>query len=309
MFRWIRIGLLGVFVLLSVSWWGGIASAQELDFRQRYVRGKLLYQRKMYADAINELKKASYTARGRLYFGVYYYMALSYFWLPDIHLAHKSLQTAKRLGRRSSQKLAVRQLYARIEQLYGRITLVPQVDPDDVGRLRISLKPKIAFSNKHKQRYFRTLRNRLQKTGVVPNNRPFFVPKGDYDVEIMKPQCLKFGFFLGGRLVKELSVGDRTLQVQLKEGRSCSCTGGQKMYTSGKKVYCACRPGTGWNASKKRCEVGVNPIPWIIAGVGVVVAGTSAVIIGAVIAQNDGTDYRLLQNPNATKDSKTKVWK
>lgn len=294
-------------LILCVGLIGQNVLAQELDFRQRYERGKLLLQRKMYADAIAELKKASYTVEGRTFFGVYYYLAFAYYWLPDIQQANLALETAKRYVSKDSHREAIKQLYDRIERTYARVTIVPEVDPDEVGRLRLTLKPKIAFTDSHKRRYFRILTKRLQKTGVVPNNRPFFIPKGDYEWNIAQPQCLRYALFSGGSLVSEISIESGLTQLALKAGRSCSCAGGQKMVGTGNKVSCACPAGTGWNETKQRCEVGVNPVPWIALGIGVVVAGATAVVIGLVVAQNDGTAYRLLRNSGAD-GAKTKLW-
>lgn len=282
--------------------------AQELDFRQRYERGKLLLQRRMFADAISELKKASYTSRGRNHFGVHYYLAVAYYWLPDIQKANQSLMTAKRFATRPTHKQALRKMYNRIKQLYSTVTIAPEVDPDEVGRLRMTFKPKIAFGSQHKQRYLRLLNKRLKATGLVPNSRPFYVPKGDYEITISTPQCLRYTLAIGGQKATNVTVGDGGTQFTLKAGQSCTCTGGQKQYGQGKKMYCACPPGTGWNKSKQRCEVGVNPVPWIAAGVGILVAGAAAVVIGLVVAQNDGTDYRLIKNGEGA-GGKTQLWK
>lgn len=299
--RWLWTGLM-LWVMTAGPVW-----AQELDFRQRYERGKLLLQRKMYADAINELKKASYTTQGRSFFGVYYYLAYAYYWLPDIRQANLALQSAKRYASRATHREALKKMYTRIQRLYSKVTIVPEVDPDEVGRLRLKLKPKIVFGSQHKQRYLRILNKRLKANGVVPNNRPFYVPKGDYEIVIAEPQCLRYTLIVGGQNASDVSIGDGITQFTLKAGQSCTCTGGQKQYGQGRKMYCACPPGTGWNKDKQRCEVGVNPVPWIAAGVGILVAGAAAVVIGLVVAQNDGTDYRLLQNPNGS-GGKTKIW-
>lgn len=296
-----------VLVIWMGCWLAGVASAQELDFRQRYERGKLLLQRNMYADAIGEFKKASYTVEGRTFFGVYYYLALAHYWLPDIHQAHTALQTAQRYAKKNSHREAIKRLYERIERTYAKVTIVPEVDPDEVGRLRLQLKPKIAISDAHKRRYFGILSKRLMTTGVVPNNRPFFIPKGEYEWNIAQPQCLRYALFLRGSAVSEVSIESGTTPLTLKAGQSCTCTGGQKLVGSGNKLACACPPGTGWNENKQRCEVGVNPVPWIALGIGVVVAGATAVVIGLVVAQNDGTAYRLLRNPG-NDTGKTRLW-
>ena len=59
-----------------------------VDFLQKYERGKIMLRRKLYFDAIKEFHVAvTQTEKGRRHFGVHYYLARAYYWLPDIQKA------------------------------------------------------------------------------------------------------------------------------------------------------------------------------------------------------------------------------
>lgn len=267
------------------------------EFQQQYMRGRLLYKKGLYMAALKEFKRASNTIKGRTHFETHYYLALSYFWLPDIQKAIRNLKIALSLSKTKRQKRAVAKLKLRITKLYGRCEIVPEVDPDDVGALKILLKPKIVFSNRHKKRYFKILSRRLKKKGLSLSSANIYLPRGDYIIKITNPQCLQYGLTKGQAQVKEITIGEQGTQITLRAKASCVCEGGQKIFKKDKGLYCACPSGTAWNTKKNRCEV-VTPTkiwPWVLLGSGVVAVSATAVIVGLVLANRDGTDFRLIQ--------------
>jgi hypothetical protein len=221
-----------------------------------------------------------------------------------------NLKIAHRLAKTTNQREALRKLWQQIRTLYGEFQIDPEVDPHDVGPLKLSLTPKLEFSHPHKRRYSRIISDQLKKQGIVVSGGVIYLPKGDYTIAIQEPQCLQYALIQESATVREISVGDTRVRLSLKAVRSCECQGGQKIYTRGRQLYCACPPGTGWNKKINRCEVGINPVPWIAAGIGVVVVGTTAVIIGIAVSLNDGTDYRLIQAKGGkTGENSVKLWK
>ncbi len=258
--------------------------AQGLDFIQLYERGKFLIQKKFYKSAIKTLRKASFTPRGRNHFGVYYYLALANYFLPSVQDAINYIRIAKTLAKTKKQKAAIQKLHNKIVAFYGSFSIVPEVDPEEVGKVKLNLKPATPFSNPHKKRYFLHLNQRLSSEGTLPNSQPIFIPKGDYTISIVRPQCFEYGLSDGEKLVSKISVSEETVQLFLVKKPSCHCIGGQKLYRKDGKFFCACPPGLGWNKKTNRCEKGVDPIPWILAGIGTVVVGTTAVIIGLVVS-------------------------
>ncbi len=272
-----------VFFLFSVMFVSNVAFAR-VDFLQRYERGKIMLRQRLYFDAVKEFYVAiTKTERGRRHFGAHYYLAKAYYWLPDIQNAMKMLDKAKALAKNATQRRAYRKLLAQIKNLYSAILFEPEVDPEEVGKLQLVITPKSAFSHAHKRRYFAIFLKRLKRNGgVILNNRPIFLPKGDYNIKLKKPQCLKYGLVQDGKIVNEVSVEDEIAKIAVQEKRSCSCLGGQKIYKDGNRLYCSCPPNMGWDAKKKRCNIvkKINPWPWVavIGGV-VIVSGTTSLIV------------------------------
>jgi len=304
--RRLILSLFCAFTLLAIS-----STAMATDFRMEYKRGKLWIKQKLYFDAIRSLKKAVKTQRGKTHFAAHYHLARAYYWLPDIQKAMKTLKKAKGLIKRSIQRRAHQKLSRRIKTLYGRLAISPEVDPEDVGKLQLEIKPKNAISHSHKKRAFRAYLRWMKKNGglLLSNNQPIYLPKGDYVVKIKQPQCLKYGFIDGGKVVREFSVGDGEAQLSLKEKSSCACQGGQKLYKEGERLYCNCPPGTGWDKGKGRCIVAKPRAvwPWVVAVSGVVVAGGT--VVAVLLLRGDGTKRFHLAAPG-TKDSSNsfKAW-
>lgn len=304
-------------VCLGLFWGLGPFSSQAIarvDFVQKYERGKIMLRRKFYFDAIKELHAAVHkTARGANHFGAHYYLAKAYYWLPDIQKAMKMLIKAKALAKNKTQKRAQNKLVRQIKALYGSLKFVPEVDPEEVGKLKFKIVPKSQFSHKHKQRYFKLFSKRLKSQGgVLLNNRLIYVPKGDYNVEIEKPQCLKYGLTEGDKIMREIAVDDAPVSITVKEKRSCGCSGGQKIYKERDRYYCACPSGMGWDKKKERCNIvgKVNPWPWILGGVGVVAVGATVTILAVVLSAEPIAEYQLAGTANTTPGTNTlRIWK
>ena len=268
-------------------------NALAVDFVQKYARGKLLLKRKFYFDAIKELSIAvNKTARGKRHFGAHYYLAKAYYWLPDILKAAKMLEKAKALVKNNTQKNAYKQMLRQIGSLYGKLKIEPEVDPEEVGKLKIELKPKSEFSNSHKKRYYRLFDKRLKRQGgLLLNGRPMYLPKGEYTLRVVLPQCLKLKFSIGGKATTDLEIGAGGATAALQEGRSCQCPGGQKEYKdNNKQPYCACAPGSAWDKKERRCKIakGFDPTPLIIAGGAGVVVIAGATVAAVLLTNNGG---------------------
>ncbi|MCB9639243.1 MAG: hypothetical protein H6728_08080 [Myxococcales bacterium] len=287
--------------------WGGHAAHAEPDFVRFYERGKLRLGQRMYFDAIKDLRIAAGTEKGSQHFAVHYHLARAYYWLPDIQRAMQTVEKATKLAKNNRQREALNDLKRKIKDYYGAFRLAAEVDPEEVGKLKIVFKPKSPFSNAHKRRYFEIFTKRLQRQGgLVLNNKAIFLPKGDYEITIQQNQCLKYGFSSNKQIVRDLTIEDDTAKLALIEKPSCQCTGGQKLFKEKNRVYCACKAGSAWNAQLARCEIAraANPLPWIFLGAGILVAG--GVVAGVVIAVNS----RDLENAQAvsTGGGKIKLW-
>lgn len=258
--------------------------SQSVDFIQLYERGKLLLRQRLYTDALKEFKKSTYTDKGKTHFGAHFYMAICYLRLSAVAQASKALDKAIKLAKSKRHNAAAARLKKQIDSLYGAFRIMPEVDPDEVGRLRIKLEPKVAFSNKQKRIFHRRLAKRLLKKGLVPNNNMIYLPKGEYTIQIAMPQCLKYALISGNTKAKELNIDDSPSKLSLRGTPSCECIGGQRLYRIGKKLTCSCPSGLGWNKAKQRCEKTIDPVP-IIVGVSVaaVVLGGGAAILVAVL--------------------------
>ena len=270
------------FLFLSPSWvW-----AQSFD--QMYEKGKMLIERKLFADAIQELYPASQLEKGRGHFGVNYQLAVAYYRMGSIGFAKKSLQVAKMLAEKPMQKERISLLASQIKQLFGEVKLTLEVDPDEVGKLRVLLKPKEPFSNPQKSRTYKILAARWEK-GFVPVSTVFYLPKGDFTIQIITPQCLSYGFLQNNQGVREISVKEAPLHLVLKDKASCVCEGGQTMKQEGKKRYCTCPEGTLWAQKTQRCEILKDAVrtSWIsrnwvwvtLLGVAVVGGGVAATVV------------------------------
>jgi tetratricopeptide (TPR) repeat protein len=266
---------------------GGGSAWSEPDYVRFYERGKLRLQQKMYFDAVKDLRIATNTGRGKRSFAAHYHLANAFYWLPDIQQAMQIVTKAEALAKNPSQREAIEALKRKIKDYYGVFQITSEVDPEEVGKLQVVIKPKSPFSNAHKRRYFEIFLKRVQRQGGFPlNNKAIFLPKGEYEISIQQNQCLKYGFAQKKELLREITIEEQPTQVALIEKPSCECTGGQKLFREKTRVYCACKAGSAWNPQKARCEIAraANPLPWIFLGAGVLLAG--GVITGIVIAVN-----------------------
>lgn len=306
-----RVSHLGAILLMGLLCGAFFASnnAQAADFTQLYTRGKLLYKQKLYVDAIKELRKAiSLTARGKTHFGAHYYLARAYFWRPDIQQAMATLDKASALVKNNVQKAALKKTVRQIRALYGKVTFVPEVDPDEVGRLQLSLKPKAAFSHKHKKRYYRILIKRLDKQGGLPPSGTIYLPKGEYELGLKRNQCLQYGLFVGDNPASTVDIGSADVSINVKAKQSCKCPSNQiiiKDPKNKKRLTCSCPPGTVWDAKGNECKQAKAPViwPWILLGVGGGVGVAVAVVTAVVIANEEPTDNRILDGKIFSKSA------
>jgi tetratricopeptide (TPR) repeat protein len=278
------------FLLFFLAIFSPLLAEAGPDFVRFYERGKVRLRQKLYFDAIKDLHTALQTPQGQKHFGAHYQMALASYWLPDIQQATMYLKKALVLARNDAQREAVQMLRNKIKDHYGVVKLIPDVDPEEVGKLKLLLKPKIPFSDAQKNRYYKSFLARLNRQGgMLLNNKPFYLPKGDYEIAIKMNQCLRYGLSFGKEKVREISVGDDDVNLRLQERASCECKGGQQLYKEKNRSYCACKPGSAWNVKNERCEVAkqtASPWPWLIAGGGALVVGGAIVAIVLVVTNN-----------------------
>lgn len=298
--------LLGILLACLVAPLQGHA---QVDFAQKYARGKFLLQQKRFLDAKRELYVVvTQTARGKNHFGAHYYLALSYYRLGMIGPCLALLKRAEGLARRPVQKRTRTRLLQQINTLFGRIKIVPEVDPAEVGPLKMRLKATTVFSHPQKRRTFRILNKRWKENGInLTNtaNQTLYLPKGEYgSFSIVLPLCLQYALLRNGRKIRSLTVGNATITLALKGQQSCNCPGGQKMVMVGIRRVCRCPDGSVWSRKSNRCEIpksaptkswiGSN-WPWITAlGVGAVAAG---VIVPLTLLQADPNVKVKVTNP------------
>jgi hypothetical protein len=276
-----------------------LLSYAQVDFAQKYTRGKFLLQQKRFLDAQRELYVVvTRTTRGKRHFGAHYYLALAYYRLGMIRESITMLARAKGLIKRPVQKRSRERLLKQINALFGRIKIVPEVDPAEVGPLKLNVTTSTVFSHPQKKRTFRILSKRWKTKGInltKTANQTVYLPKGEYGAfSIVLPLCLQYALLRNGGKIKSLTLGNTPITLTLKSQRSCSCPGGQKMVTVGIRRVCRCPEGSVWSQKSNRCEIpkaapqkswiGSN-WPWVTAlGVGAVAAG---IIVPLTLMQAD----------------------
>lgn len=298
-------GMLACLLLMPLL---GFGAAWADDERQLYEQGKLYFKQKLYHDAKKAFLQVTKTSQGQQSFSAHYYLARSMYQTGDIAGTITTLQKAKELMKTKEHRDAYQRFGSKILALYGKLIFVPEVDPDEVGRVRIVLSPKATMSNPEQRNFFNSVMAQIKRQGGLKlSSQPIFLPKGDYEISIERDQCLKIGFFEGEKVATDITIGDTDVTLNVKPKRSCNCPSNQKIVQEGKKLYCACAPGTGWNKDKKICEVvgRVNPWPWVITGIGVVVVGGTIATIVAV-TQNDGRRSFQLTGPGS---GQVQLWK
>ncbi len=274
----------------------------EIDFLQKYERGKILLRRGLYLDAMRELFLAARkTQKGHRHFGAHYYLAVAYYRIGDITRAIKTLNEASKLIKNRRQRQVYNSQMAQIKALFGKLHIVLEVDPEEVGRLKIKIITKTPFSHAQKRRTYRILSKRWLKKGISLSNTTYYLPKGDYSITVAVPQCLQLAFTIGATVMKDITINDQETTLALRAQKSCDCPGGQVAKKIGKKLTCICPKKTVWSTKRQMCiltkMVDTRPWlarnwPWLLGvGVGVVAAG-AATLIAISIAQN--ADWALI---------------
>lgn len=286
----------GLLIFVGVSYeapQGRCALAQ--SFQQNYTRGKVLLSQKLYIDAVREFIKAINTPRGRKHFGAHYFLAVSYYRFGNITQSMKTLALAKGMIKNNRQRDSYKLLKRQTKSLFGRLRIVPEVDPDAVGRLMLKLEVKDDFSHPQKKRAYRIIRKFWSKKGIVLKGNVLYLPKGDYRISISRPQCLSYGLTTGNALTGDLSITDSPSSLALKAKQSCQCEGGQVLVTRASKKMCTCPKGSVWSTSRGRCEIppknpgsggwAANNWGWILFGVALA-GGAGAGVAVFVVMQN-----------------------
>jgi hypothetical protein len=260
------------------------ASAPALAFQQEYQQGKLLLRQKLYVDAVRALYKVvNQTARGKKHFGAHYYLAIAYYKLGNITQSMKYLARAKTFIKNRKQREFHSLMMKKIKVLFGPLRIIPEADPDAVGRLLLSLEVKTAFSNSQKRRAYRIIRKFWSKKGIALKGATLYLPKGDYTIAIAQPQCLMYGLTLGNTIVTDVAISSQMSTFALKAKRSCDCKGGQVPVKKKDKVVCSCPKNTVWSTKRNRCEIPPklpSQQPWIANNWGWIVGGV--LVAGAI---------------------------
>ncbi|MCB9638310.1 MAG: hypothetical protein H6727_05285 [Myxococcales bacterium] len=285
---------------LQLGWLGWARPAQAQEFRRMFEKGRVLLERRLFADAIQELYPASQTTEGKRHSGVHYHLGKAYFQIAAINLAFNALQNAVRLAKNDSQRQRATLLLDQIRQTFGQVKISLEADPDEIGKVGVQLETTEPFSNRQKRRSYRIL-SRKWKKGMAFSSRTYFIPKGTYRFGMEQPKCLSFGFFLNGQAVRELVVGDSVVLLSIKDKPSCVCEGGQVLKKDGKKRYCTCPNGTLWSQRANRCEIPKNAAPppswiaknwpWVTALTVVVVA--AGVTVPLLLVMNHNADLKI----------------
>lgn len=305
--RLVGLSAVTCFVLCAVA-----TSAWAVDFGQNYARGKLFVKQKFYGDAAKALEQAvMMTARGKTHFGAHYYLAKALWLMGDVARAKEIIKRAERIMRRNERVWAVSKIQRRrrlirtmkqkINRTFGALSLIPEVDPSAVGRLRVLLYPTETFTNAFKKRVMKYIDLQLRKKGLVLTGKPIYVPKGSYQIRIAEPQCLQYGLTIGSTVMKEVLIGERPTSLAVKAVSSCRCSQGKVLSRQGKRLSCVCPKGSVWNANLRKCvrPKVVDNRPWIaknwpwitVAGVAVVAAG---VVIPVVLIESQNRDREIV---------------
>lgn len=271
----------GVLVLLL----GWLPVAHGATFGQLYSRGKVLLKQRLYTDAARELQRASQTPRGGKHFGTHYFWGLALYRLGRVGAAMEALDKAKGFAQNNTQRGALKRLRTQVKSLFGAFQIVPQVDPDQVGRLKLTLRASAAFSHPQKRRIFGIYKKRWAQRGLRLQGQTFYLPKGSYTISIQKTQCLRYGLVSKQSLVKSFSISSAPVVLSLQEKQSCQCGGGQVVVRTKRRVSCECTKGTVWSQKNKRCEIPKAQASWLaqnwvwvtLLGAGVVAGGAVAV--------------------------------
>ncbi|TNE44164.1 MAG: tetratricopeptide repeat protein [Deltaproteobacteria bacterium] len=309
--RWVsRTVLSSVFVVLLGC--VVVSSAWAVDFAQNYERGKLFVKQKYYGDAVKALEQAvMMTARGKSHFGAHYYLAKALWMMGDVARAKDIIKRAEGIMQRNQRIWAVSKIQRRrrlirtmrqkINDMFGPLRLIPEVDPESVGRLRVEIAPTESFTSAFKKRVMKYINAQFNKKGVVLTGKAFYLPKGSYQIAVAQPQCLEYALTIGRTVLKEVTISERPTSLAVKKMPSCSCGQGKVLARRGRKKMCVCPNGSVWNPTLNRCVrpkvVDNRPWisknwPWITAlGIGVVAAG---VVIPVVLIESQNRDREIV---------------
>ncbi len=280
---------LGFVLVLSLS------SASAQDFRQMAEKGKVLLERQLYSDAIQELLAASQTPEGKQNAEVHYHLGLAYYRVAIIDRAILALERAVSLAKADPERQRPALLLEQIKQLFTKVQITLEVDPDELGKVVVQLEPTEPFSNLQKRRAHAMLAKKWRQ-GTPLKTGAYYLPKGTYRFGMQQPACLSYGFFLNNQPIKTLDVADATIQLAIKDKPTCVCEGGQVLKQDAKKRYCTCPEGTLWSQRENRCEIPKNAAaapswisknwPWVTALTVIVVAAGVTVPVLLVMNNN-----------------------
>lgn len=298
-------------LLLLAGWIGYLHVAhasEDVDFGQQYERGKLMIQQQFFSDAVKSLERAvRLTEQGKNHFGAHFLLAGALWKMGDVARAKEVLQRAKQIMARMQRTWAVSQVQQRrrmvraleqkIQELFGVLRIIPEVEPDSVGRLKIRIEPVDEPSQADIKRILRYLDDQLRNKGLVLGGKPIYLPKANYRISIEQPQCLRYALTVGQTVMKEIVISDQEISLAVKEKVSCQCTQGRVLQRNGNRLACVCPTNSIWNAQRNRCETVkvTDSRPWIsrnwpwitVAGIAVVAAG---VIIPIVVIESQNRD-------------------
>ncbi|MCB9638312.1 MAG: hypothetical protein H6727_05295 [Myxococcales bacterium] len=284
--------------------WFGTASAwaqDDVDFEENYRAGKEMISQNLYVDAVRLLYPAVFkTSRGKTHFGANYYLGMAYYHIGSITQAVKCLKAARMAARKRSQRELLGMLFSKINKNFGELLVVSEAGADSPKVLKLALTPQKDFTDPIQRKSFYIISNLWKKKGITfANTRSLWLPKGEYFLQIPQPMCLTYAFAIGGAIMSDLTIGENSVSISLKDMPSCKCLGGQTLRKEGKKRYCTCPDGKTWMAKRKRCMVAqvtdnrgwfAKNWPWVTV-VGVVVVGAAVAIpVGLMVAQNSDRD-------------------
>jgi tetratricopeptide (TPR) repeat protein len=276
------------------------SSAHAQDFRRMAEKGKILLERQLYTDAIQELYPASQTPEGKQNAEVHYHLGLAYYRTAIVDRAVAALKRSVAIASTGGERQRAALLLEQIKQLFAKVQITLEVDPDELGKIAVQLEPNEPFSNLQKRRVHASLAKRW-KRGVLFKTAAYFLPKGTYRFGMQQPACLRYGFFLNNQALKTLEVADATVQLVIKDKPSCVCEGGQVLKQDAKKRYCTCPEGTLWSQRENRCEIPKNAAaapswisknwPWVTALTVVVVA--AGVTVPVLLVMNNNSPQKV----------------
>ncbi len=301
MSRLYRYFLLLPLISFAAGYCSEALAQKERNFLLLYEKGKFYYKQKFYSQASKVLWKAVFeTEKGKEHFGAHLLLAKSLFFSGHIGKAVSIINRAEKIVENTPDPYTAKRrrkllskLKSDIKSQFSPLLIMPELDPDEVGRLKLSIKLNRSLDSKFLKKVYHLTRVRLLKKGLVLDGKPIFLPFGLYWIRIPLPQCLTFKLHKLGTPIKKITINpDRLTSIAVIKGRSCYCTGGRKEVEKNGQRMCVCPKNYIWNKEKKRCISLIKKAPpswwsknwkWLlISGIGLGV--TAAVIPLTVIA-------------------------